>query len=147
MNQARKNPIPTVDIIIEIGAKIVLIERKNPPHGWALPGGFVDAGEYLEEAAVREALEETGLNVKLKELLYVFSDPGRDPRQHTISVTYIATAEGEPVGQDDAKRAALFDPEKVDVALAFDHAEIIKCYLDYRTSGKKPAPQGFPGHE
>src|SRR5712692_4564121 len=98
--QERKNPLPTVDIIIEIaGRGIVLIERKNPPHGWALPGGFVDYGESLEHAAVREAKEETSLEVKLIEQFHGYLDPKRDPRHHTISTVFIATAEGNPRGE------------------------------------------------
>src|SRR5687768_8665746 len=106
MSEIRRNPLPTVDIIIELGeGEIVLIERKNPPHGWALPGGFVDYGESLEAAAVREAKEETSLQVQLVEQFYTYSDPDRDPRYHTISTVYIATAQGLPRGADDAKTA------------------------------------------
>src|SRR6187399_3003309 len=105
MNEKLRNPLLTVDIIIEIDGKIVLIERKNPPHGWALPGGFIDYGESAEDAAVREAKEETRLDVELIEQFHVYSDPARDPRQHTISTVFIARAEGKPEGGDDAKRA------------------------------------------
>src|SRR5512136_648217 len=98
-----RNPIPTVDIIIEIESKgIVLIKRKNPPHGWAIPGGFVDYGESLEEAAVREAKEETNLDVKLVRQLHTYSDPNRDPRHHSISTVYVAKAKGLPKAEDDA---------------------------------------------
>src|SRR5258706_1531165 len=106
--QERKNPLPTVDIIIETGGGIVLIERKNPPHGWAIPGGFVDYGESLEQAAVREAKEETSLDVKLIEQFHTYSDPRRDPRHHTISTGYIATAAGTPKSEADAKSARVF---------------------------------------
>ena len=85
-----KNPVPTVDIIIEVGAAIVLIKRKNPPYGWALPGGFVDYGESYETAAAREAEEETGLVVQNLQQFRTYSDPGRDPRQHTASTIFIA---------------------------------------------------------
>src|SRR3989304_1636029 len=88
-----KNPFPTVDIIIEIEGKgIVLIRRKNPPYGWAIPGGFVDYGESIENAAVREALEETSLKVELLRQFHVYSSPDRDPRFHTISTVFTARA-------------------------------------------------------
>src|SRR5215831_17452814 len=106
---APRNPAPTVDTIIELeGGGIVLIRRKNPPPGWALPGGFIDYGESAEDAAVREALEETSLRVRLVELLHVYSDPARDPRQHTIATVFIAKASGIPHGADDAAEAAVF---------------------------------------
>lgn len=102
-----RNPIPTVDIIIELLDRpyrpIVLVERLNPPLGWALPGGFVDYGESLESAAQREAEEETGLRVKLSEQFQVYSEPERDPRAHTLSIVFLATAKGEPSAGDDAK--------------------------------------------
>jgi len=123
------NPIPTVDVIIRIGESVVLISRKNPPVGWALPGGFVDYGETLEEAAHREALEETGLKVKLKGQFHTYSDPDRDPRQHTISTVFLAEAEGDPVGMDDAADAALFS-RKTLPEMAFDHAEILNDYFN-----------------
>src|SRR5438094_8019003 len=104
-------PLVTVDIIIELPRGIVLIERKNPPHGWALPGGFVDYGESIEKAALREAKEETSLEVVLTEQFYTYSDPRRDPRHHSVSTVFIATAEGEPRGADDAKVARLFPEE------------------------------------
>ena len=126
-----RNPVPTVDIIIEINGGIVLIERKNPPHGWALPGGFVDYGESLEEAARREAAEETGLTVHLKDQLHTYSDPSRDPRQHTISTVFVATAEGTPAGGDDALRAEIFTAENLP-ALAFDHRKILDDYFARR---------------
>jgi ADP-ribose pyrophosphatase YjhB (NUDIX family) len=123
-----------VDIIIELDAghgrkRIVLVERKNPPPGWALPGGFVDYGESLEEAAVREAAEETSLRVKLRYQLHTYSDPGRDTRKHTISTVYVARARGSPKPQDDARALLVVDPRKIDRPLAFDHERIIKDYL------------------
>ena len=141
---AYRNPIPTVDIIIEFplprcedALGIVLIKRKNPPHGWALPGGFVDYGEALADAARREAVEETCLEVKLERLLHVYSDPDRDPRQHTLSAVYIAQAEGAPKAADDAQELIVVDPESLPAPMAFDHAEIIKDYLHYRRHGNK----------
>ena len=122
---------------------IVLIRRKNPPHGWALPGGFVDVGESLEQAAVREAEEETALRVTLKMLLGCYSDPTRDPRGHTASVVYIAEAIGEPQAQDDAAGVAIFSPEALPSPLAFDHARILRDYLMWRQQGKLPSP-GIP---
>ena len=129
-----RNPVPTVDIIIEIEdggeKKIVLIERKNPPAGWAIPGGFVDYGESLEDAARREAKEETGLDVTLVRQFHTYSDPARDPRQHTMSTVFIAAANGRPDGADDALRAELFPLNDLPSPLAFDHAQILD---DYRT--------------
>lgn len=135
-----KNPTPTVDIIIEIDDQVVLIERKNPPHGWALPGGFVDEGESVEQAAVREALEEVGLEVSLKTLLYVYSEPGRDPRQHTMSTVFIARASGEPNAGDDAANARLFSVDQLPGGMAFDHGRILADYLEFRQSGARPSP-------
>jgi len=123
-----KNPVPTVDIIIELPTGIVLIERKNEPLGWAIPGGFVDYGESLEAAAVREAKEETGLTVTLKKQLGSYSDPSRDLRLHTISCVFIATAQGIPTGMDDAKQAAVFTKETLP-KLVFDHQQIIEDYF------------------
>lgn len=139
-------PLLTVDIIIELvdrpGSPVVLIERRNPPPGWALPGGFVDVGETLEEAAVREAREETSLEVTLKALLGNYSDPSRDARGHTVSAVYVAEARGEPHAADDARHLALFDPDAVP-ELAFDHAGILADYCRYRQTGK-PAPLRDP---
>lgn len=127
-----RNPLLTVDIIIECNGGIVLIERKNPPPGWALPGGFVDYGETLEQAAVREALEETTLAVTLIEQLHTYSDPRRDPRHHTVSTVFIATARGEPRGADDARTAAVFTEGQLPAPLAFDHARILSDYFHYK---------------
>jgi ADP-ribose pyrophosphatase YjhB (NUDIX family) len=133
-----RGPVPTVDIIIEIRDKIVLIRRKHPPPGWAIPGGFIDAGERAEEAAAREALEETGLPVTLTALLGVYSDPARDTRRHTISTVYVATAEGTPSGGDDASEAGLFGETDLPAPLAFDHAAILADYFRFRKTGKRP---------
>jgi ADP-ribose pyrophosphatase YjhB (NUDIX family) len=132
-----RNPFPAVDVIIEImdGRErrgIVLIERKNPPHGWALPGGFVDYGETLEAAAVREAREETSLGVELLGQLGAYSDPSRDPRFHTISTVFVARAKGLPRGADDARAAIVFDPRDRSLPLAFDHRRILDDYLELR---------------
>jgi len=123
-----KNPVPTVDIIIEIAGGIVLIARRNPPLGWALPGGFVDYGESLERAAIREAKEETGLDVSLACQFHTYSDPSRDVRQHTISTVFIATASGQPVAGDDASRVSIFSQDDLP-PLVFDHAQILEEYF------------------
>lgn len=137
---APKTPLIAADIIIELadrlGSPIVLIERKNPPHGWALPGGFVDVGETLESAAIREAAEETGLQVKLQMLLGMYSDPARDPRGHTVSAVYVATGLGTPRAADDARNTAVFDPKALPSPLAFDHGTILADYLNYRATGR-----------
>ena len=141
MSENHRNPLPTIDIIIELtGGGVVLIERKNIPHGWALPGGFVDYGESLEAAAVREAKEETSLEVQLIEQFYTYSDPSRDPRQHTISTVYIATAQGIPQGADDAKRAKIFTKSQLPSPIVFDHPRILSDYFAYKTTGRRPKP-------
>lgn len=135
MEKKYRNPVPTVDIIIQVSgdpARIVLIERKNDPPGWALPGGFVDYGESLEDAAVREALEETSLRVTLLRQFHTYSDPRRDPRQHTVSTVFIARAEGVPRGADDAKRAIVCGVRELPGDMAFDHARIIGDYAEGR---------------
>jgi ADP-ribose pyrophosphatase YjhB (NUDIX family) len=124
-----RNPVPTVDIIIRTGGGIVLIERRNEPHGWALPGGFVDYGESLETAAVREAREETSLEVRLQGQFHTYSDPHRDPRQHTISTVFIAAADGPPTAADDALRAAIFTAADLPEPIVFDHRRIIEDYF------------------
>ena len=127
-----RNPFPTVDIIIEIQGGIVLIERKNPPHGWALPGGFVDYGESLEDAAVREAREETSLEVNNLRLLGCYSDPRRDERMHTISTVYMADGCGQPRAADDAADVGIFQLDNLPEPLCFDHAEILADYAARR---------------
>jgi ADP-ribose pyrophosphatase YjhB (NUDIX family) len=132
-----RNPFPTVDIIIEVEGGIVLIERRNPPPGWAIPGGFVDYGETVEEAAVREAKEETGLDVTLASLLGVYSDPRRDPRSHTISTVFVATASGAPVADDDAADAGVFTRDTLPEKIAFDHREILEDYFKGRNAERR----------
>ncbi|MGJ3522462.1 NUDIX domain-containing protein [Nitratidesulfovibrio sp. D1] len=138
-----RNPAPTVDILIhEPGRGIVLIRRRNEPPGWALPGGFIDYGESAEAAAVREAREETGLDVELTGLVGVYSEPGRDPRHHTLSVVYAARVRGGtgavpvtgPVAGDDAADARFFAPDDLPHPMAFDHAKIIADWLRGRAS-------------
>ena len=125
-------PLLTVDVIIEMVDRaerpIVLIERRNPPPGWALQGGFVDVGETLEQAAVREAREETCLEVKLTRLLGCYSDPSRDPRGHTVSAVYIGEARGTPRAEDDAGSVKLYTLDQLPAELAFDHAKILADY-------------------
>ena len=131
---ASKNPFPTVDIIIENMAGIVLIERANPPFGWAIPGGFVDYGESLEDAARREALEETGLNIELLCQFHTYSAPSRDARQHNISTVFIAKADGIPKAGSDAKQAQVFIA--LPQPLVFDHAKILEDYFQWLKNGR-----------
>jgi 8-oxo-dGTP diphosphatase len=133
-------PPIAADVIAEIGTNIVLIERRNFPFGWALPGGFVDVGERVEDAAVRELREETTLDVELRALLGVYSRPDRDPRGHTVTIVYVGRAHGEPRAADDAKGIGLFPPDAPPAPLAFDHAEIIADYLRFIRTGELPAP-------
>ena len=137
-----RNPAPTVDIIIELIDRphrpIVLIERLNEPYGWAIPGGFVDYGESVETAAKREALEETGLTIELIEQFHVYSAPNRDPRQHTISIVFLATASGEPQSGDDAKTVRVFDRWQIPKNLCFDHDRILHDYWHYQNYGIRP---------
>lgn len=131
-------PLLAADVIIELldePGRVVLIERRHPPLGWALPGGFVEVGESLERAAVREAKEETGLEVRLKTLLGLYSDPARDPRGHTVTAVYIGEARGAPKGGDDAAQAQAFDPLNPPT-LAFDHALVLGDYRRYRELGQ-----------
>jgi 8-oxo-dGTP diphosphatase len=138
-----QTPLLAADTIIELtdrpGRPIVLIERRYPPAGWAIPGGFVDVGEPLEAAAVREALEETALQVTLRALLGLYSDPTRDPRGHTVTAVYVGEASGEPQAQDDAQDLAVFPPDGLPAVLAFDHALVLRDYLHLRATGE-PAP-------
>jgi ADP-ribose pyrophosphatase YjhB (NUDIX family) len=125
-----KNPLPTVDIIIAIPNRgIVLIERKNPPYGWAIPGGFVEYNESLETAAKREAQEETSLKIDLIRQFHTYSEPGRDPRFHTISTVYLAFAHGIPKAADDAKSIGIFSEDDLPYPLVFDHEIILRDYF------------------
>jgi 8-oxo-dGTP diphosphatase len=134
-----QTPLVAADIIIELIDRperpIIFVERRNPPLGWALPGGFVDIGESVEQAAVREAMEETGLNVRLKVLLGCYSRPDRDPRRHTVSLVYVAEATGEPLAQDDAMSILIRDPLAPPSPLVFDHPLILEDYCRYRVQG------------
>jgi 8-oxo-dGTP diphosphatase len=132
-----RNPLPTVDIIIEVGEEIVLIRRKNPPHGWALPGGFVDYGESYENAALREAKEETGLTVGQLRQFHTYSDPARDPRRHTASTVFIASADQAPQAGDDAAEAGLFTRHNLP-PLVFDHPQILADYFAAKAGRRLP---------
>jgi 8-oxo-dGTP diphosphatase len=141
MSEKPATPLTTVDTIIEISSGgIVLVERKNQPHGWALPGGFVDYGESLEVAAVREAKEETCLDVTLVEQFHTYSDPHRDPRHHTVSTVYLAIADGVPEGGDDAQDAKVFIENELPDKIVFDHPKILADYFRYKKTGQRPKP-------
>lgn len=127
-----RGPALTVDVIIERDGGIVLIDRLNPPHGWALPGGFVEYGETVEQAAVREAREETGLDVELVRQFHTYSDPGRDPRQHTVAVVFIGRGTGALHPASDAAAVGVFPQGDLPGDLAFDHAAILDDYLNRR---------------
>ena len=133
-------PPIAADIITEIGNEIVLIERKNFPKGWAIPGGFVDFGETVEAAAIREAKEEISLDVELRGLLGIYSRPDRDPRGQTITAVYIARANGTPIAADDACSCALCDPRRPPTPLAFDHADVLRDYVHFLETGEYPTP-------
>ena len=133
-------PALAADTIIELidypNRPIVLIERANPPYGWAIPGGFVDVGERVEDAAIREAQEEVSLNVRLIALLGIYSDPARDSRGHTVTAVYVCEAAGTPIAADDAKNYQIFNVTELPELLAFDHAQVISDYLAFRVQGQ-----------
>ncbi|NOQ13630.1 MAG: NUDIX domain-containing protein [Methyloprofundus sp.] len=136
-------PLLAADAIIELtdlpGRPIVLIERANPPFGWAIPGGFVDVGEIIEQAAVREAREEVSLEVQLIALLGIYSDPARDTRGHTVTAVYITEAAGSPIAADDAKNCQVFNIDELPEPLAFDHAQVLNDYIKFRQTGQVTA--------
>ena len=131
-SRSLKSPLPTVDLIMELNDRIVLIKRKNPPSGWALPGGFVDYGETLEAAAIREAKEETGMDVELVRQFHSYSDPKRDARHHTITTVFVAKARGKAVAGDDAKDVGEFRRDNLPGRIAFDHRDILEDYFTGR---------------
>ncbi len=139
-----RNPTPTVDVVVYApGRGVLLVERSNPPAGWALPGGFVDYGETLEHAAIREAREETGLDVVLTGLLGVYSDPARDARMHTLSVVYVAQATDLATlsAGDDARTARFFPLDALPGEIAFDHSHIL---ADFARGLQRLNPSAVP---
>jgi 8-oxo-dGTP diphosphatase len=139
-----KNPAPTVDVLIELDGRpgeLVFVERGQEPFGLALPGGYVNEGEWVADAAVREIKEETGLDVELVELFHVYSDPSRDHRRPTISTVFIGRAAGVPVAGDDAARVLVCRPAALPQPLVFDHALIVADYLAYRQRSVRPPPR------
>lgn len=148
MSFSPQTPLCTVDTIIHLvehplyqpnRPAIVLIERKHAPLGWALPGGFVDVGESVAHAAMREALEETSLQVELLEQFYTYSQPTRDPRRHTVSTVYIGKARGTPKAADDARNLGVYTEDSLP-NLAFDHGQILADYFEYLRTGRRPPP-------
>lgn len=141
MAERGKGPFVTVDACIEVGGAVVLVRRRYPPLGWALPGGYVNPGEDLSTACRRESLEETGLEIELLTQLWTYSDPSRDTRHHTVSTVFAARASGSPVGGDDAAEARLFTEAQVPWdELVFDHARIVRDYFRWRATGERPQP-------
>lgn len=133
----KKSPRITADIIIELEDKgIVLIKRKNPPVGWALPGGFLDYGESLEVCAVREAKEETSLDIKLKGQLHTYSTLERDPRWHTVTTVFVASSSGVPKASTDASEIGVFKRNEIPEDLVFDHNKILENYFKAKDKGE-----------
>lgn len=142
-SQHSNRPHLTVDVIVESSeGRVVLVERRYEPKGWALPGGFVEYGEKTEDAACREIYEETGLEVELFALLGVYSDPERDPRQHSVTTVYLARSPQENLrAGDDALNAAFFSLDSLPEPICFDHAKILADYLRWKKEGRQPLPQ------
>jgi ADP-ribose pyrophosphatase YjhB (NUDIX family) len=134
--QEYRNPKSTADVIVDIGGKILLINRKNPPYGWAIPGGFIDYGEGAEDAAIREIREEAGIEVRDLTQFHFYSDPGRDPRHHTVTIVFTARSDGIPKAGDDAAEYGLFEENQLPSPLAFDHERILADYFRARREGK-----------
>ncbi len=139
-----KTPAVTVDVIIRLedqpSTPIVLVRRKFPPHGWALPGGFVDVGESLANAAKREAAEETCLDIRIDELFHCYSNPNRDTRLHAVSAIFLCRATGTPVAADDAARAGLFTLDTLPSPIVFDHGLILSDYAHFLRTNQRPPP-------
>ena len=133
-------PLITVDAIIELtDGNIVLVKRRYPPPGWAIPGGFVDPGESLAEAVRREAREETSLDIEVVSIFHVYSKPWRDPRGDTVSVVYYCRADGFPEGGDDAEKAVAYNPDDLPDVITFDHRKIIQQFLQWKKTGIRPS--------
>jgi len=140
-----RNPFPTVDVVIACGGGLVLVRRRSPPLGWALPGGFLEWEEGLEAAAAREAREETGLEVRLTEQFFTYADPDRDPRHHTVTTVYLGEAEGIPRGGDDAREARVWPWDGLPEPLCFDHGRILRDVVRYRATGVRPRLESLSG--
>lgn len=133
IHKIQGGPFITVDIIIELPEGIVLIERSNPPFGWAIPGGFLDYNESLEDCAVREAKEETSLDIYDVKQLHTYSMPGRDPRFHTVTCVFTAKGKGTPKAASDAANLKVFKPEDaLKLSLAFDHKQVLADFLEWQ---------------
>ena len=129
-----RNPKVAVDVIVDIGGKVLLVKRRNPPYGWALPGGYIEYGESAEDAAVRELREEAGIGLDRLAQFHTYSDQARDPRSHIITIVFTATSAETPVAGDDAAEAGLFGERELPSLLAFDHGRILTDYFRSRTS-------------
>ncbi len=128
----KRYPKPTVDIIISYRGGIILIKRKNPPYGWAIPGGFIEYNERAEATARREAKEETNLDLLDLKQFHTYSNPGRDPRGHTVSIVFTARGKGTLKARTDASQAGIFTKKSLPRLIAFDHRRILKDYFNKR---------------